>query len=250
MPPTESGNGKNELWGMCYHDNKLYAVELVGSLSLAAYQVHGDSGGITLQDRLELQGLERLWPACKCTPHVERNTRRVFLPLGTTVIVAHLFGDKLLAERVLTGAKFGVISMDAMSPDIIYVCAADTSHRYPVHTIDVREDRITSTLKRPRTVRGTEVSNKLAVLGDNVIVVYTCNYPHRNPLVIYRHGHPAPVRVIHSPVRLQHLSAVDTDWQHNLILTERAKSVFIVDVNSGNLRHTIHTDSKQHIGCV
>ncbi len=222
---------------MCYCDGSLYTSErrrLVGSdrvsHSLAVYQVQDDSGDITLLDRLELW-TGKDWYVC---PRVERHSRRVFVPCGDIgVIVAHLDGDKLVRGRTLNCVREPV-SMDVMSPDTVYIQnVVDSS----IHAVDVRDDRITSTLEMPDAVKD-ELPNRLAVLGDTIMVNYT-----DNTMVVYRHGSPAPVRVVPHPNGLQIVTAVSTDGHSHFTVTDwKAKSIFAMDFN-GNLRHTVIIDN-------
>ncbi len=242
---TETGRKKiqagEQLTGLCYSsDGCLYVVghrEVVPgrySVSLAVYQVHRDSGDITLLDRLEMWKTYLLWFVC---PRVERHSRRVFVPCRDRgVIVVCLYGDRLVRERTLTCVK-EADGVDVMSPDTIYVCDWLSNS---VHVVDVRDDRITTTLKKPDTVKDGW-PHSLAVLGDSVLVGYT-----GGTLVFYHHGSPAPVRVIPHPRGLQVLSAVSTDCQRHFMLADyKTKSILVIDVN-GELRHTvnINTDSE------
>ncbi len=203
-----------ELWGLCYSDSCLYTGEWrkVGSgkysWTLAAYRLHCKSGNITLLDRLELGVAGGPWFV---NPRIEHHSRRVFVPYyDRGVAVARLDGDRLVRETVLTCVRFAV-SVDVMSPYTVYVC--DREGR-SVHVVDVRVDRIRSTLITPEAVRGERPDN-LGVLGDSVMVGYYCG-----PLVIYRHGISAPIKVIPRPGGLQQLLAISTDCERHFILTD------------------------------
>ncbi len=229
------------LQGLCYGDGWLYAGERhelkLGrfsyrvSHSLAVYLVQRDSGEITLLDRLELTGWKFEVEVSMC-PRIDRHSRRVFIPCGLSgVTVAHLDGDRLVRERTLVCVREAA-NVDIMSSDTVYVGDRDSRS---VHVVDVRNDRITSTLAKPDTVRDRWPSS-LAVLGDSVIVSYGASGPS---LVVYRHGSPTPVRVI-IPTEEQSVGAVSTDWQHNILLTNREiESVFVTDI-SGRLCHTVN----------
>ncbi len=225
------------LKGLCYRDDGwLYVGERWevepprshrASYSLALYRVQGDRGDATLIDRLELGVTELLlWSVC---PRVESQSRQVFVPCRDSgVTVARLDGDRLVREKILRCVR-DAVCVDAMSPDTVYVCDGDTG----VHVVDVVNDKIASTLEKPRKVMGD--SHRLAVLGDNVMVNYSGGF-----LVVYSHGSPAPVRVIAYPGGLKSGSAVSTDCQRYFLATDwSTDSVFVMDV-SGNLCHRVH----------
>ncbi len=221
------------LEGLCYSNGALYVgdrreVKSGGhSYSLAVYFVQ--SGDITLLDRLEL-GTGYWWPL---SPRVDRHSRRVFVACGDSgVTVARLDGDRLVRERTLTCVR-DAVSVDVMSADTAYVGDRD-SHN--VCVVDVRNDRITSTLETPDSVKG-KTPYSLAVLGDSVMVRY--GYPNTT-LVVYSHGSHGLVRVIPNPGGLQFVSAVSTDCHSNFLVTDiRTESVFVMDA-SGNLRHSVN----------
>ncbi len=225
-----------QLMGLCYSEGCLYVVERLMkesgrySVSLTVYTVQSDSGHITRLDTLTLPGGQWRW---SLRPRVDRHSRRVFVPCEKSgVIVAHLNGDKLVRERTLTCVS-DAVSVDVMPPDTLYVgdWSSDSSK---VHVVDVRDDRIMSTLETPDTARD-EVPWNMAVLGDNVMVGYG-----DLALVVYRHGSPAPVRVIPHPEGLSEVSVVSTDCRSNYIVADReTRSVFIID-NNGELRHTVN----------
>ncbi len=196
-------------------------------------------------------------PIC---PRVERNSRRVFVPLGLFgVVVARLGAGTLVRETTLTCVK-GAYSVHAVSPDTIYalhvVHPIKSTLRHAACVVNTREDRQMLQLQKPDTV-GRAIPSAVAVLGDNVMVAYTTyvtensvldnsgisELPLPGDLVIYRHLHPEPVRVIPWPGGLRHLSAISTDCQSHFLLTDMTKSVFVMDVN-GNLRHRVSIDSK------
>ncbi len=166
---------------------------------------------------------------------MDRHSRRVFVPCyDSGVTVARLDGDRLVSERTLTCVEWA-ISVDVMSPDTVYV--GDSKR---VHVVSVTDDRKLSTLDKPDTARG-ESLHSLAVLGDSVMVCYG-----PSTLVVYRHGSPAPVRVIPHPGGLEWVTAVSTDCRSNYIVTDiMTRSVFIID-SDGKLRHRVNipdTDS-------
>ncbi len=198
------------LQGLCYSDGLLYAGERrreSGRYSLAVYRVQRDSGDITLLDRLELETGAK--PLFVC-PRIERHSGRVFVPCrGIGVTVARLEGDRLVRERTLTRVK-GAVSVDAVSPDTVYICDYDSER---VHVLDVREDEIKSTLQKPDTVRGAPW--RLAVLGDSVMVSYT-----RGSIVIYHHGSPIYSRVIRWSDKIGDVTAVCTDCHLHFIVTD------------------------------
>ncbi len=112
--------------------------------SFAVYQVHHASGYITLLDRMDLGISVVVWSVC---PRVDHHSRRVFVPCwGNGVVVAHLDGERLVRERTLNSVLYAE-SVDAMSPDTVYVCDSR------VHSVDINHDSITSTLEKPDTVR-------------------------------------------------------------------------------------------------
>lgn len=203
------------------------------SCILAVYCVHCDKS-TTLLDRLELgtTGDERF---LDIRPRVERHSRRVFIPYGDNgVIVTRLHGDRLVWEKTLSCVNS--LSMDAMSPDTVYVFDKSCSN---VCAVDIREDRITSVLKKPDSITLpylTVVS--LAVLGDSIMVSYSAV-----ALVFYRHGSPAPLRVLMLTHPLASeacgVRAISTDCQRHFLGTSTfGKSVYVIDV-SGNLRHRV-----------
>ncbi len=219
------------LLGLCYSDGYLYAGEgrrvapVTYSYSLAVYRVDYESGDIILLNRLEL--MSSVTPQC---PRVEHHSQQVFVPCRESgVTVARLDGNRLVRERTLTCVSKAV-SVGVMSPDTVYVCDEDTSS---VCVVDVRDDRITSTLERLDTVKG-EWPRSVAVLSDSVMVGYTLD----GPLVMYHHGSPAPVRVIHRLAGLQNVTSISTFQHHFLVTDWKTKCVFVIDVN-GKLHHTV-----------
>ncbi len=227
------------LRGLYYSDGCLYVQEgqrESGRYNLTVHSVQSDSGHIIWLDTLTGLG-EVGWPWSLC-PRVDHHSRRVFVPrLTSGVTVARLDGDRLVRERTLTCVRFA-ISVDVMSPDTVYVGDYDSRS---VHVVNITADRIISTLDKPDTMRG-KVPLSLAVLGDSVMVCYG-----RSTLVVYRHGSPAPVRVIPRPGGLEEVTAVSTDCRSNYIVTDYlTSSVFIVDADC-ELRHAVnipHTDSE------
>ncbi len=228
------------LSGMSYSEGRLYTLEGCGSGSgthsqtVAVYSVHRDSAEITLLDRLELWETGIGWQIV--CPRVDHHSQHVFVPSDSGVAVARLDGDRLVRERTLTCVSV-TVSVDVMSPDTVYVC---DSRNKSVHVVDVRNDRITSTLQRPDITRD-EVPARLAVLGDSVVVCYSGNCP----LVVYRHGSPAPVRVIPHPLTESNfVRVVSTDYQRHVLLADETFSKVTVSVLniSGDLYHTINFD--------
>ncbi len=245
MTSTRKIESGYKLAGLCYSHDCLYVGEERDvesgrhNYSLAVYQVHRDSGDITLLDRLELgEGDQVLW---YIHPRADRHSRRVFVPcrdIGVTV--ARLDGDRLVREMTLTSVKHPE-SVDVMSPDTVYV---GDWHSDSVHAVDVKNDKITLTLTKPDTVK--RLPWRLKVLGDSVIVCYGYD-----TLVVYHHGSPAPVRVIPCPGGLQFVSAVNCHSQDHLMLTDwKVKSVFVIGL-SGDLRHTVNINPDSHpVDCV
>ncbi len=229
------------LQGLCYSEGRLFVAEWQqvesgrARYSLAVYQVHRDSGDLTLLDRMELWTGGLSWSVSMC-PRVDRHIQRVFVPSADSgVTVAHLDNDRLVRGRTLTCVRVAR-SVDVMSPDIVYV--VDGSSR-SVCVVDVRDDKIVSTLEKPETVNN-ELPRSLAVLSDSVMVSYGAS---DHTLVVYSHASPTPVRVIPRPGRLQEVIAASTDWQSNFLLTEyKTKSVFVMDT-SGNVHHTVNIDT-------
>ncbi len=207
-----------------HHQSIQYSVSF-----LSVYQVHGDNGNTTLLDRMEL-GTGVFWPACPC---VENHSKRVFVPCENRgVTVARLESGRLIRETTLTCVS-NAISVDAVSPDTIYVCDIDMRS---VLVIDVRDDSITSMLNNPEKDRGAP--RQLAVLGDCVMVSY-----ESGTLAIYRHGSPGCLKVIPWNGGMVGKAILSTDCQHHfLVIKPLSKCVYVRDV-SGNLRHTVNIDS-------
>ncbi len=233
------------LHGLCYSEGWLYMVEWRQesvSLSLTVHSVQSDNGHITWLDTLTEMG-EGGWLPVSLCPRVDRHSRRVFVPcLGSGVTVARLDGDRLVRERTLTCVR-GALSVDVMSPDTVYVCDVGRS----VHLVNITDNRIISTLEKPDTLR-YKPPRSLAVLGYSVMVCYGIDDP---TLVVYRHGSPAPVRVIPRTGGLERVTTVSTDCRSNYIVTDRwTRSVCII-ASDGELRHTVnipHTDSDTDSG--
>ncbi len=231
--------------GLCYSDGHLYTVERRKvesgriSYSLAVYQIESDSENITLMDRLELADVGSAMGYHVC-PRVERHSQWVFVPCSvrlagyTGVTVAHLDHDRLVRERTLTCVR-DAVSVDVMSPDTVYVCVT-----YNVHVVDVRQDKITSTLD-PVDIMMFKRPNSVAVLGNSVIV----GYIDQGPLVVYRHGNPAPFRVIQPPDGMRGLlPTISTDCErHYILIYMLTKFFFVMDID-GNLRHTAIIDTQ------
>ncbi len=222
------------LQGLCYSDETLYVGERLPGTPiyiLAAYRVQSDIGDIMLMDRLEL---ERLSPGIP--PRVDCQSRRVFVPCRNIgVAVARLDGDRLVRERTLTCVR-EALSVDAMSPDTVYVCDRICNN---VRVVDVRDDRVTSTLKAADTVKG-EKPLSLAVLGDSVMVSYGGYVP---TLVVYRHDSPVPAKVISRPVGLERVYGISTDRQSNFLVTDwKTDCVFVIAAN-GDLHYTLKIDT-------
>ncbi len=169
-------------------------------------------------------------------PRVDHYSQRVFIPGGSGVIVARLDGGRLVREKTLTCVKYPK-SVDAMSPDTVCICGVGSGS---VSIVDVRDDRIISTLNNPEGVT-CEQPNSVAVLGDSIIVKYDIG-----PLVVYRHGSPDPVRV---PLRPEwgYLISISTDRQHHFLITDsRTKNVLVVDV-SGEVLHKVEIKAHSSI---
>ena len=239
-----------KLDGLCYSDGLLYVVEWRevepggNKVSLAVYRVSIDSGDITLLDRLELEESGGSFSAC---PRIERHSRRVFVPCWSSgVTVARLREVRLVVEKTLTCVMYAY-SVDAMSPDTVYVCDWESAS---VLVVDVRDDMIKSTLKTPDTVMGAP--QRLAVLGDSFIVSYA---ERDDSLVVYRHGSPAPIRVIEAAVPAPsgplpppsgpkpRVSAVSIDRHLHFMVTGLNRNCVLVSDGSGNLRHTVNVDT-------
>ncbi len=237
---TQAGD---TLSGLCYSEGFLYVVEwqrqsAIFSLSLTVYHVQSDNGHLTRLDTLTGLG-EGEWLVSLC-PRVDRHSHRVFVPCRDSgVTVARQEGDRLVREKTLTCVS-DAISVDVMSPDTVYI---GDWHSGSVHVVNIRDDRKTSTLEKQDIVRGKPPLS-LAVLGDSVMVGYGYGV---STLVLYRHGSPAPVRVIPRPGGLEYVTAVSTDCRCNYTVTDdETKSVFIIDAD-GELRHTVNipdTDSR------
>ncbi len=225
--------------GLCYTDGKLYTLEKQdvesqsSSHHLCVYQIQRDSGHITLLDSIELGVAGLMLPPIR--PRVDRHSQRVFIPGDGGVTVARLDGDRLVRERTLTCVTHPA-SVDVMSPDTVYSCGVT---RDSVYIVDVRDDRITSVLKNPKSLIH-ERPHDVAVLGDSFMVSY-----NEGPLVVYHHGSSDPVRVIPRTGGLSP-SSISTDRQHHFLITDSTTNVvFVVDV-SGDVLHkvNINTDSK------
>ncbi len=234
------------LCGLCYSEDCLYVVEGREesdrySWNLTVHRVQSDSGHITRLDTLTV--VEAVYWLQSLCPRVDRHSRRVFVPCqGSGVTVARLDGDRLVRERTLTCVR-GALSVDVMSPDTVYVCDVGRS----VHLVNITDNRIISTLEKPDTLR-YKPPRSLAVLGYSVMVCYGIDDP---TLVVYRHGSPAPVRVIPRTGGLERVTTVSTDCRSNYIVTDRwTRSVCII-ASDGELRHTVnipHTDSDTDSG--
>ncbi len=231
---TQAGD---DLRGLCYSEGRLYVVEgrrRSGrySINLTVHSVQSDSGHITRLDTLTVLD-ERVWLLSLC-PRVDHHSRRVFIPCPYSVTVTRLDDNRLVRERGLTCVR-DPISMDIMSPDTLYVGDGGSDN---VYVVNITTDRKISTLQKPDTVRARvrgKEPGSLAVLGDSIMVGYG-----NSTLVVYRHGSPAPVRVIPRPGGLDHVRTVSTDCRSNYIVTDtRTISVFIIDSN-GDLKHTVN----------
>ncbi len=232
------------LTGLCYSEGRLYTLEMrlieTGrySYDFAVYSVHRDSGDVALLDRLELWETDVQW---NVSPRVDRHSRRVFVPIESGVTVARLDDHRLVRQRTLTCVSVAV-GVDVLPPDTICVC---DGRNKSVHIVDVRNDRITSTLEKPDTTRDEDPA-RLAVLGDRVMVCYS----GLGPLVVYRHGSPAPVRVIPHPLGMHnHVRDVSTDCQHHFLLLLTNGTLFALDM-SGNILHTVNIDDNFKMGLV
>ncbi len=224
--------------GLCYSDGALYVRERWkitkdrSIYSLAVYRIQSD---ITLLDRLKLE-MSVLWYSV--SPRVDRHSQHVFVPCRDSgVTVVRLDRDRLVRKRTLTCVK-DAVSVDVMSTDNAYVGDYDSES---VHVVDIINDRITLTLEKP-DIGKDNLPHSLAVLGDSIMVAYGYTDP---TLVVYRHGSPAPVRVIPRPGGLQELTVVSTDC-HSLkfLLTDNVtNSVFVIDEN-GELHHRVNIDTE------
>ncbi len=168
------------------------------------------------------------------SPRVDRHSHRIFVPCEIGgVVVARMDEDKFVEEKTLTSVK-EAHNVDAVSPDIIYVCDWDT---YSVKVVDVTRDVITATLEKPEEAEGKRPV-RLAVLGDSIMVTYDGLI-----LTVYRHGIVAPVKVIRPPEGLKLVSAMSTDGMGHFLLTDfKTKSVFAFDFN-GHLRCRVHVNN-------
>ncbi len=210
--------------GMCYSDGTLYTVEEVPSeYCLAAYQVHRDSGNITLVDTMPVYTTKRF--DLPIHPRVDHRSQRVFIPCKSGVTVARLNGDRLVEEMTLTSVRHAV-SVDIMSPDTVYVC--DTRD---ISAVDVTRDRVMWTLEQPDTVIHHH-PNSLAVLGGRVMVGFMLG-----PLVMYAHHSRVPGRDIIPSLRLDWPYTISTDRKQHFLIAD-SSNVFVVDID-GTLRHRI-----------
>ncbi len=228
--------------GLCYSDGCLYAGEQepVGrdsyKYSVAIYRVQGDHEDIRLMDRLELEGE---WEGWFVQPRVERHSRRVFVAcyeLGVSLIVHLRDADRLVREKSLNCVR-NADKVDVIPPDNAYVLENGSN----VHVVDVRDDRIISTLEKlDPDIEGYGEPNNLVVLGDSVMVGYSGGCT----VAVYHHGSPTPVSVITHPEELYGVFAVfSTDWQRHFLVTNRESNrVFVMDTK-GNLRHTVDIDT-------
>ncbi len=192
--------------------------------TLAAYQVHGASGSITLLDRLVLGETQLPW--MPVFPRIEHHSRRVFVPRdGIGVTIFRLDNDRLVMETTLACPYHNRI--DIISADTIYAC--DLFDNVKVF----RDGKIILTLEKPDTVQKGPAG--VAVLGNSILVRHDTNV-----MAIYRHGSPTPVRVLPSHEGTQGPNAISTDCQRHFLVHETyGNSVFVFDV-SGNLRHTLN----------
>ncbi len=219
-----------DLEGLFYSDGRLFVGEARCvessrySWSLAVYQLQGDGEDMVLLDRLEL-GTGEPWSV---RPRVNRQSHQVFVPcLEGGVTVVRLAGNRLIKEKTLTSVM-KPHSVDVRSPDTLYVC--DWTSK-TVHGVDIRDDRILSTLEKPDKMTGKPWS--VAVLGDSIMVGYTDGTD--TTLVLYDHLSHTPVRVIPRPEGLHHVRSVTTDCHKYFIITNyNTQSAFIFDIR-GNL---------------
>ncbi len=196
---------------------------------LVAYQVHCDSGGITLLDKLELGLTEGIHQSI--LPRLEHHSQRVFIPGDSGVTVDHLDWGRLVKERTLTCVRYAV-SVDIMSPDTVYV-----SNGSDVSAVDVTNDSVMWTLEQPSTMIH-HPPYCLAVLGDNVMV----GLFHGTP-VMYLHDCPIPDRARPQIWGLGCPYTISTERKHHFLITDStSNAVYVVDA-SGTLLHRVDIDT-------
>ena len=245
---SSAGQG---LFGLCYNDGYLFVGEQeTGSdrtISLAVYHVQSDREDITFLDRLELGTGELQWPL---HPSVDFHSRHIVVPWHDSGMrVARLDGDRLVRDGVLSCVRY-VLSVSVRSPNTLYACDWISKH---VHVVDIRNDKITSTLEKPDTVEENDWPQRVAVLGDRVMVSYSASAT----LAVYRQDSPVAIRVIRLPYPGVGLNALGTDrHMHFLVSTglimgsahyeTGSTAVVVIDV-SGNIRHTLNIDTDSDI---
>ncbi len=229
------------LWGMCYGDNKLFALELIyGGIAyaLSAYRYGGQDALVPIDTitidtpRLPVRGA--WWPRLDPQEHL------VYVPCehyGISVI--QLEGEKLVKVRQLRCVAMPV-AVTVASPKCLYVVdgASDT-----IHLVDAKTDRIMTRLEIPEALSGFG-PYRLAILGDTLLagcpqsgtsIKKTGNLTN---LLVYKCGSSNPGKLL-NPEVLRHVEGISTDDHSKFHLADRfAHAVFVLNVR-GELCHRI-----------
>ena len=217
---------------MCYFNGKLYITRKSREAGVIQFSldVHSviDQDTIKLLDTLHLD-VENESHLHLSPPRVDRQSGNVYIACDTHgVYVVKYVDSKLVAVRRLTCVA-RPSSLAVVSPDTLYVCDRDSA---TICLVDVSHNRVTARLQNEFEDR--ENPRLVAFLGDTVFAQCSDN------LAIYRHGVPAPRKVIPGQTRGQGW-VVGLNIDHHsscLLVTHYPDDVYVMDL-TGNLAHTI-----------
>ncbi len=205
-----------DLCGLCFHNPRLFSVEIKGSAyDLCMYEVTGQ--GLTLLDSVRTRNT--FW-----SPRVDGNTQQVYIPDSHSqgVSVVSWEDNRLTTQTTLTCVG-KCRSVGVLSPHTL--CACDESSG-SVSVIRVTDGTVIDTLKKP-----AEVADKkpfaTAVLGSSILVLYS-----NSSLVVYKNGVSSPGNIVAWPAGLKFVSDISSDGVSRFLVCDYAgNAVFVLDEN-------------------
>ncbi len=223
------------LWGMCYDDNTLFALErprFGDAYSLSAYSLRGENPNLTQIDTISL-GCRMSTRRGAWWPRVDPHEHLVYVPCEHHgVLVIKWTGEKMVKTADLKCVT-SAVAVAVVSRHFLYVADETIG---TVYLVDTKADRIKTRLEVPETP-GAGAPYRLATLGDTLLVWYgDYAFPNSNRLspsltnlVMYKHGTTSPVKLLQAE-GLRHLEGLSTDNYSKFLLTDRFEyAVFVMD---------------------
>ncbi len=217
------------LWGLCYHDNKLYCVESHSQedkYTLCMYKIGARA--------LELLDLTEITAAGTdfhhCCPRVDGVTHSVYVPCGSNGVWVYRCEDNhLKTARVPLMCVEVAQSVAVHSPTTLLVCNAKNDS---VCLVNVTTDSVIMKFQKPKDLGG--IITSVAVVGDSILVCYD-----RKTLVMHHIEEAIPARVLQTPGVLNSVYGITTDGHSRFLVTEGCSWVHVLD-SKGNFRHRLY----------